>query len=105
MSSSSTEPDEKGPEALIQSLLPSLPLSYWQKVNQGAGMALNRSCAKMPDLLNLRYNNLYWQELVTSTLTLYLYGAYLDIRTRNLEGPNVRLLGMMNKLRPKVKMF
>ena len=56
----------------------------------------------MPDLLNLRYNNLYWQELVTSTLTLYLYGAYLDIRTRNPEGPNVRLLGMMDKLRPKV---
>ena len=105
MSSISTEPNEKDSEALIQSLLPSLPLSYWQEVNQGAGMALNRSCAKMPDLLNLRYNNLYWQELVTSTLTLYLYGAYLDIRTRNSEGPNVRLLGMMDKLRPKVKIF
>ena len=59
----------------------------------------------MPDLLKLRYNNLYWQEVVTSTHTLYLYGAYLDVRTRNSDGPKVRLLGMMNKLRPKVKMF
>ena len=59
----------------------------------------------MPDLLNLRYNNLYWQEVVTSNLTLYLYGAYLDIRARNPEGPSVRLLGMTNKLRPKVDIF
>ena len=59
----------------------------------------------MPDLLNLRYNNLYWQEVVTSKVTLYLYGAYLDIRARNPEGPNVRLLGMMDKLRPKVKIY
>ena len=59
----------------------------------------------MPDLLNLRYNNLYWQEVVTSNITLYLYGAYLDIRARNSEGPNVRLLGMMDKLKPKVKIY
>ena len=87
---------------MIQSLLPNLPLSYWQDLK---GKALNRSCAKMPDLLKLRYNNLYWQEVVTSTHTIYLYGAYLDIRTRNSDGPKVRLLGMINKLRPKVRMF
>ena len=40
----------------------------------------------MPNLLNLRYNNLYWQELVTSNLTLYLYAAYLDIRDRKQSG-------------------
>ena len=59
----------------------------------------------MPNLLNLRYNNLYWQEVVTSNITLYLYGAYLDIRARNPEGPSVRLLGMMDKLRPKMNIF
>ena len=85
--------------------MPNLPLSYWQDKAQGQGMALNRSCAKMPDLLNLRYNNLYWQEVVTSAITLYLYGAYLDIRARNPEGPSVRLLGMFDKLRPKGKIF
>ena len=65
-------------------------------------MELNGSCAKMPDPLRLRYNNLYWQEVVTSNFTLYLYAAYLDVRKRNTEGPVVRLLGMTNKLKPRV---
>ena len=96
---------EEDPAAFIESQMPNLPLSYWQDNARGQGMALNRSCAKMPNLLNLRYNNLYWQEGVTSDITLYLYGAYLDIRARNPEGPNVRLLGMMDKLRPKVEIY
>ena len=84
--------------------MPNLPLTYWRDNGKGKGMALNERCAKLPDPMKLRYNNLYWQEVVTSRLTLYLYGAYLDIRARNPEGPNVRLLGMMDKLRPKVDM-
>ena len=85
--------------------MPNLPLTYWRDNGKGKGMALNESCAKLPDPMKLRYNNLYWQEVVTSRLTLYLYGAYLDIRERNLEGPSVRLLGMTDKLRPKVNLF
>ena len=68
-------------------------------------MTLNSSCAKMPDLLNLSYNALYWQQVVTSNLTIYLYGAYLDNRAKNLDGPSVRLLGMINKLRPRVELY
>ena len=95
---------EEDPVAYVESQVPNLPLN-WYYNSKGKGMALNQSCAKMPDLLKLRYNNLYWQEVVTSNLTLYLYGAYLDIRVRNPEGPSVRLLGMMDKLRPKVNIF
>ena len=59
----------------------------------------------MPDPLTLRYNNIFWQEVVTSNFTLYLYSAYLDVRKRNLEGPVVRLLGMTDKLKPTPPVF
>jgi len=92
--------------AFIESQNPNLPLSYWQQQNaEGHKMELNGSCAKMPDPLRLRYNNKYWQEVVTSSLTLYLYAAYLDDRERNTEGPVVRLLGMTDKLKPMVPIF
>ena len=104
--SSSTRSSEKeDPAALIEAKLPSLPFTYWQSKAKGKEMTLNSSCAKMPDLLNLRYNALYWQQVVTSNLTIYLYGAYLDIRAKNLDGPSVRLLGMINKLRPRVELY
>ena len=91
--------------AFIESQNPNIPLSYWQQNAKGQKLELNGSCAKMPDPLMLRYNNIYWQEVVTSKFTLYLYAAYLDIRSRSREGGVVRLLGMTDKLKPRAKMF
>ena len=89
--------------AFIESRIQNLPLSYWQNNAIGNKMELNSSCAKMPDPLTLRYNNLYWQEVVTTSFTLYLYAAYLDVRKGNTEGAAlVRLLGMTDKLKPRV---
>ena len=104
-STTSSQPTEEDPVAFIESQMENLPLLYWQENAKGRGFALNRSCAKMPDLMNLRYNNLFWQELVTSVLTVYFYGAYLDIRARNPGGPSVRLLAMIDKLRPRTNLF
>ena len=104
-STTSSQQVEEDPVAFIESQMENLPLSYWQENAKGRGFALNRSCAKMPDLMNLRYNNLFWQELVTSVLTVYFYGAYLDIRARNPGGPSVRLLAMIDKLRPRTNLF
>ena len=92
--------------SFIESQNPNLPFSNWKQLNaEGHKMELNESCAKMPDPLRLRYNNEYWQEVVTSNFTLYLYAAYLDDRAKNTEGPVVRLLGMTDKLKPTVPMF
>ena len=102
ISTDNSYPTKLSEEMVIEAQMPNLPLTHWRHLNEGRGMSLNQSCAKMPDLLNLHYNNLYWQEVVTSTLTLYLYGAYLDTRTKNTS---VRLLGMLDKLRPKVDIF
>ena len=77
-SSSIRSSEKEDLAALIETKLPSLPFTYWQSKAKGKEMRLNSSCAKMPDLLNLRFNALYWQQLVASNLTIYFYGAYLD---------------------------
>ena len=100
-----SKPRKEDIAGFIESQNPNLPLSYWKKNAKGHKLELNGSCAKLPDPLTLRYNNLYWQEVVTSNFTLYLYSAYLDVRTRNTEGPVVRLLGMTDKLKPRSTMF
>ena len=38
----------------------------------------------MPEVWDLHFNNLYWQETKTSNGTFYMYGAYLD-RRKNLR--------------------
>ena len=72
--------------AFIESRIQNLPLSYWQNNAIGNKKELNSSCAKMPDPLTLRYNNLYWQEVVTTNFTLYLYSAYPDVRRGTERG-------------------
>ena len=88
----------------LQSQMPNLPLVYWQQ-NKNKKLGKNKTCAKYPDIYDLHFNNKYWQETVTSNGTLLLYGAYLDVRPKNRLGPTVRILGMINRLEPKVKTF
>ena len=91
----------------LESEVANLPLSFWQEnIAKWHKLGLNQSCARMPNLLDLRYNNIYWQQVLTTNGTLYLYGAYLDLRDGDTpRGPKVRLLGMMNRLRPKVELY
>ena len=63
------------------------------------------TCARFPHLYDLHISNLYWQETETSNGTFYLYGAYMDRRKQNRLGPTVRILGMINRIEPKVKTF
>ena len=88
----------------LQSQMPNLPLVYWQQ-NKNKKLGKNKTCAKYPDIYDLHFNNKYWQETVTSNGTFLLYGAYLDVRPKNRLGPAVRILGMINRLEPKVKAF
>jgi len=88
----------------LQSQMPNLPLVYWQQ-NKNKKLGKNKTCAKYPDIYDLHFNNKYWQETVTSNGTFLLYGAYLDVRSKNRLGPTVRILGMINRLEPKVKTF
>ena len=86
----------------LQPQMPNLPIVYWQE-NKNKAMLINSTCAKFPSVFDLHFNNKYWQEGGTSNGTFHLYGAYLDVRTTNRLGPTVRVLGMIDRLEPKVK--
>ena len=79
----------RSPEVVDEELLeaikeqPNIPLAYLNSVGgegDSAAIFRSRSCAKMPKLWDLHFNNLYWQKVKTSNGTFYLYGAYLDRR-------------------------
>jgi len=88
----------------LQPQMPNLPIVYWQE-NKKKKANKNASCTKYPDIYDLHFNNKYWQVTETSNGTFHLYGAYLDVRSKNRLGPTVRVLGMINRLEPKVKTF
>ncbi|XP_047740917.1 uncharacterized protein LOC125179322 [Hyalella azteca] len=87
---------------ILQNEVPNLPAVYWQTLNNNFP-AMNNTCAKFPSLVNLRFNNVYWQTMETSNGSFYLYGAYYDNRTLEEKAPVVRILGMINRLEPQVK--
>ncbi|CAB3369777.1 uncharacterized protein LOC135935988 [Cloeon dipterum] len=90
----------------VQRSLPSLPLEYWSKTAKNkVGLSKNGSCAKYPSPYELEFNNIYWQTLRTSNGTFQLYGAYYDVRHLSRIGPAVRILGMLDRIEPKVKTF
>jgi len=70
---------------------------------QEKSLAANTSCTKYPSVIDLKLSNKYWQILESSNGTFHLYGAYLDVRPANRLGPTLRILGMLNRLEPKVK--
>ncbi|XP_037791285.1 uncharacterized protein LOC119586607 [Penaeus monodon] len=83
----------------LQEAVPNLPSRYWLKNDNGMGM--NKSCAKYPSLYQIRFNNGRWQTFDASNGTFYLFSAYYDNRTL-AERPVVRVLGMLNRVDPKL---
>ena len=61
----------------LQEKLPNLPLIYWQKNKERNS---SRDCDKIPDILDIQYNNDYWQVKQTENNTFYLHAAYFDNR-------------------------
>ncbi|XP_076355930.1 uncharacterized protein LOC143249629 isoform X2 [Tachypleus tridentatus] len=75
-----------------------LPLAYWAaNKNKQIG---DKTCVKFPSLYDLEFNNIYWQSFHSSNGTFYLYGAYYDDRWRGGSLPSVRILGMVDRLKP-----
>ncbi|XP_053644577.2 uncharacterized protein [Cherax quadricarinatus] len=79
--------------------LPNLPLIY-RKANNPLLGSSNNTCASYPSVLDIHYNNIYWQVLQLSNNTLYLYSAFYDNRTSSKSKPSIRILGMANSLQP-----
>ncbi|XP_053202605.1 uncharacterized protein LOC128387433 [Panonychus citri] len=96
-------------EILLQlSNVSNLPLAYWNKIkkkgkNSKSGIIPEgETCrTEFPSLFELDYNNIYWQKVVTSNgSSFYLYGAYYDDRWRGGPLPSVRILAMIDRVKP-----
>lgn len=80
-----------------------LAVSYWLKSRKYAKKQSNngKSChVDFPSLYELQYNNIYWQKFVNGNSSFYLYGAYYDDRWRGGPLPMVRILAMVDRIKP-----
>lgn len=62
---------------MLQEKLPNLPLIYLQMKKD---QKVSDHCNKVPDVMDLQYDNFYWQVKETQNNKLYLYSAYFDNR-------------------------
>ena len=97
-------PSEQELAQTIQKGVPNVPLAYWVKEKSKIS-SKNHTCAVYPSVLDIKFNNDYWQTVRTSNGTFYLYGAYYDDRANNKLGPTVRILGMIDRIEPTVKSY
>ncbi|KAG4078302.1 hypothetical protein HA402_013012 [Bradysia odoriphaga] len=99
--------EEMDDESLVKdvaSRIPSLPIEYWSKY-KNVYQNKSSTCAKYPSIFELEFNNIYWQTLRTSNGTFQLFGAYYDVRKLSLIGPSVRIVGMIDRIEPKVQTY
>lgn len=86
----------------VQKRVPSLPVDYWE-MRRGKVSQTNKTCAKLPAVYDLKFNNLYWQVLETSNGTYNFYAAYYDNRPALSIYPLVRIMVMIDRLKPTLK--
>ena len=60
---------------------------------------------RFPSIFDLEFNNIYWQTLRSSNGTFQLFGAYYDDRKLSRIGPAVRIVGMIDRIEPRVKTY
>ncbi|XP_037091567.1 uncharacterized protein LOC119111841 [Pollicipes pollicipes] len=88
----------------VQKNVPNLPVDYWEAM-KGKATQKNKTCAKLPAVYDLKFNNLYWQVLETSNGTYNFYAAYYDNRTTLSIHPLVRMMVMIDRLKPTLKTY
>jgi len=86
---------------MIARRIPNVPFEYWLK-EKSKIYGKNHTCAFYPNVFDIKFNNNYWQTFSTSNGSFYLYGAYYDNREA-VNSPTIRILGMINRIEPKVK--
>jgi len=92
-------------DAEMAKSLPRVPIDYWLKHKSKPMFYKNETCARLPSIYELEFNNVYWQTLHTTNGTFQLFGAYYDVRKTSRIGPAVRILGMINRIEPTVKTY
>jgi hypothetical protein len=71
---------------------PHLPVEFWLSTKgKTSQYGLNKTCAVLPAMYDLMFNNMYWQSLKTANGTFYLYSAFYDDRPLVKLKPVVRV--------------
>lgn len=90
----------------VEKSIPSLPLDFWARQTMIGKSPPSSDCAVLPSILDIEYNNDYWQTQRTSNGTFQLFGAYLDNRKTLPNGDQfVRILGMIDRKEMADQMF
>lgn len=99
----------------IEKMFPNLPMVFWQTYNsieindQSSNKSKyeeiedqkdNKECGELPNILDIHYNNIYWQQMESGGGTFLLYAAFLDTRSSCSFCPMIRVLGMVNRVNP-----
>jgi hypothetical protein len=84
-----------------------LPLNNWKKLRKiqkyaySHSQMLDKNCEIVyPSPYELEFNNIYWQQFRTDSSMFYLYNAYYDDRWRGGSVAKVRILAMIDKIKP-----
>lgn len=92
-----TEVKEESIYDELHRMVPNIPKFYTSGKRKPKGYSA--TCAKFPDVVDLHYNNVYWQTYQDSNLTIHMLSAFYDNRTNNAYGASVRVLAVMNSLK------
>ncbi|KAK2718444.1 uncharacterized protein LOC136037819 isoform X2 [Artemia franciscana] len=88
----------------LQRKLHNLPYEFYVRFKYHV-FSKNHSCSHFPSIYDIKFNNIYWQELITSNGTFFLYGAYYDNRPLSSIGPSIRVLGLIDRIEPTVPTY
>ena len=84
----------------VQKLLPNLPplfnTTHFKWGENESSPKVKEDCTNRPHLIDIQFNNKYWQVFEGKRSKYFLYAAYLDIRNRN-KFPSVRINGFIEK--------
>lgn len=98
-------PSEKEYIKEIIESLSNLPTMYWNEAKNIRRYYMNKTCAILPSMYNLQFDNTYWQTLRSSNGTFYFFNAYFDSRLVELNSSFVRIIAMIDRVEPTVEMY
>ncbi|CAG0924224.1 unnamed protein product [Notodromas monacha] len=89
----------------MEAEVPNVPVKFWRSVEKKLHtMQKGGNCAQMPNIFELAFENLVWQQVKTSNGTFSLYSAYFDIRPLS-PAPTIRILSIIDRVVPTVPAF
>ena len=88
----------------LENQMYNVPVMFVDEKKEDQLKRKNLSCARLPNILDLKFNNIFWQKFQTFTMSFYLFNAFYENRTK-AKVPHVRFLGMVDKPLKSLNIF